>query len=65
MGMQTEWVTVTVAALRLGLSYQQTRSLVLHKKLKGHQVGGGLYGRLLVDTADLARLIRARRRQAS
>lgn len=61
--MSTSVVTVRDAARQLGLSYHQTRRLLHQQKLKGTQ-SGGRYGRLLVDAADLERLVRARRPRA-
>ena len=57
------YVTVPVAARRLGLSYDRTRILLRTRKLKGTQ-SGGRWGRLMVDVADLERLIAARRPRA-
>ncbi len=59
-----QWVSVTVAARRLGLSYDRVRALLYDHKLKGTRSGDGTYGRLLIDVADLERLIRARRPRA-
>jgi len=63
MSRTTTWVTVRVAAERLGLSYDHARTLLYQHKLKGARCGGP-YSRLLVDAADLERLVRERQPRA-
>jgi hypothetical protein len=59
----SRYVTVRAAAQRLGLSYDRTRILLLTKRLKGTR-SGDKFGRLLVNVADLERLICERRPRA-
>jgi len=56
-----KYTTLSDAARRLKLSYERVRTLVFTGQLKAQQVPRGVsWGRWLVDTQDLARLVRQR-----